>query len=304
MQKCVLICMRVLTPPLPWLLCPRSVPARDPSIPVALSGPGVPVSLKLIEKETLSSDTRRFRFALPSPDMALGLPVGNHMTLSFTDASGAVVTRPYTPVTSDEVRGYCDLVVKVYFGGVNPRFPASGAMTQHLEALAIGDAITAEGPSGRIVYAGRGALSVKDYAAGTTAVRNATHIGMIAGGSGITPMLALIRAVFSDPADTTRVSLVYANQTPADVLLRAELDAIAAAHPNFKVYYTVDRVPEGSAPWSFGTGFVSADMFAAHLPPPGAATQVLLCGPPGMINNAVMPAFEKLGYTADMHLSF
>ncbi len=272
-------------------------------MPVALGGPGVPVQLTLLEKEVLSADTRRFRFALPAPELALGLPVGNHVTLSFTDAAGARVTRPYTPVTSDEARGYVDFVIKVYFSGANARFPAGGAMTQHLEAMALGDAIAAEGPAGRITYAGRGALAVKDYAAGTSATRSATHLGMIAGGSGITPMLAVIRAVLSDPADTTRVSLVYANQTPADVLLRKELDAIAAAHPNFKVFYTVDRVPAGEA-WPFGTGFVTADMIAAHLPPPGPGTQMLLCGPPGMMNFAVMPAFEQLGYTADMHLSF
>ena len=272
-------------------------------MPVALGGPGVAVRLTLLEKEALSSDTRRFRFALPAPELALGLPVGNHVTLSFTDAAGAVVTRPYTPVTSDEARGFVDFVVKVYPAGVNPRFPAGGAMTQHLEALAIGDAVACEGPAGRITYAGRGALAVRDYAAGTSATRTATHIGMIAGGSGITPMLALIRAIFNDPADTTRVSLLYANQTPADVLLRAELDAIAAAHPNFRVAYTVDRVPEGAA-WPHATGFVTAAMIAAALPAPGPATQVLLCGPPGMMTHAVMPAFEKLGYTADMHLSF
>ena len=279
------------------------MPARDPSVPVALQGPGVPVRLTLLEKEVLSSDTRRFRFALPSPELALGLPVGNHVTLSFADAAGVAVTRPYTPVTGDDVRGHVDFVIKVYQAGVNPRFPAGGAMTQHLDALKIGDAVTAEGPGGRITYAGRGALAVRDYAAGTVATRNATHLGMIAGGSGITPMLALIRAIFNDPADTTRVSLLYANQTPADVLLRAELDAIAAAHPNFKVFYTVDRVPEGTA-WPYATGFVTQELIAKHLPAPGPQTQMLLCGPPGMINNAVMPAFEKLGFTAGMHLSF
>ncbi len=66
----------------------------------------------------------------------------------------------------------------------------------------------------------------------------------------------------------------------------------------------MDRVPEGPSTWPYGTGFVTADMIAAHLPPPGPGTQMLLCGPPGMINGAVLPAFEKLGYTADMHLSF
>ena len=262
----------------------------------------MPIRLTLVEKEVLSADTRRFRFALPSPQLPLGLPAGNHLTLGFTDGAGVRVTRPYTPVSDDSALGLVDLVVKVYFGGVNPRFPAGGLMTQHLEALKIGDAVDAEGPGGRITYGGRGALHVRDYASGAVVTRQAKQLGMIAGGSGITPMLALIRAIFNDPADTTRVSLLYANQTPADVLLRAELDAIAKAHPNFKVYYTVDRVSVG--PWPFGVGFVTADMVKTHLPAPGPDTQVLLCGPPGMMQHAIMPAFQTLGYTEGMHLSF
>ncbi len=295
--------MRAAGCPLTRPAAHRSLAARDPSVAVALQGTGVPIRLTLLEKEPLSADTRRFRFALPSPELSLGLPVGNHITLSYVDASGARVSRPYTPVSDDGAKGVVDLVVKVYFKDVNPRFPAGGLMSQRLEAMAVGDTIEAEGPGGRITYAGRGRLAVRDYASGAVATRAATHIGMIAGGSGITPMLALIRAVFSDPADTTRVSLLYANQTPSDVLLRTELDAIAAAHPNFSVHYTVDRVPAGTA-WPHSVGLVTKDMVAATMPPPLADTQLLLCGPPGMMTHAVMPAFEALGYTADMHLSF
>lgn len=265
----------------------------EPPLPAgALKGMGTPIVLTLAEKEVLSSDTRRFRFSLPVADAPLGLPVGNHVTLCFTDATGAEVKRPYTPVTGPDARGYVDLVVKVYPANTNPKFPAGGAMTQHLEALPIGGTVSAEGPGGRIVYEGRGVLAVKDYTTGTTEKRAAKALAMIAGGSGITPMLALIRSIFSDPGDTTRVSLLYANQSPADVLLRTELDSIAAAHPNFKVAYTVDRVPEGVA-WPHAIGFVSGDMIAAALPPPTADVQFLLCGPPGMIKFAVQPAFDK-----------
>ena len=276
----------------------------EPATAVALQGPGVPVTLRLTHKEALSPDAVRLRFALPSPELPLGLPVGNHIVLSYTDASGNLVSRPYTPVSDDTVRGTVDLVVKVYRAGMNARFPAGGAMSQHLDGLALGDTVAASGPSGRITYRGRGILAVADYATGGTATRSASHIGMVAGGSGITPMLQVIRAVLSDPADVTRLSLVYANQTPADVLLRAELDAIAAAHPNFKVHYTVDRVPEGSGPWGQSVGFVTPAMVAAHLPQPGPDTQLLLCGPPAMMTHAVLPALTQLGYTDCMHLSF
>jgi len=43
---------------------------------------------KLLRKENISHDTRRFTFALQTPTTRLGLPIGQHITLKFTDQSG------------------------------------------------------------------------------------------------------------------------------------------------------------------------------------------------------------------------
>lgn len=48
---------------------------------------------QLVEREELTHNTRRFRFALPSPQHVLGLPVGQHISLKYTDADGRDVTR-------------------------------------------------------------------------------------------------------------------------------------------------------------------------------------------------------------------
>ena len=48
---------------------------------------------KLIEKEILSHDTRRFTFALQSPTTKLGLPIGQHISLKFNDKDGKGVQR-------------------------------------------------------------------------------------------------------------------------------------------------------------------------------------------------------------------
>jgi cytochrome-b5 reductase len=40
-------------------------------------------------------------------------------------------------------------------------------------------------------------------------------VGLIAGGTGITPMYQLIKAIFKNPNDKTKVSLVYGNVNPA-----------------------------------------------------------------------------------------
>lgn len=72
------------------------------------------LAVPLIEKVVLSSDSRRFRFALPTKKHKLGLPIGKHFFVSGR-WNGEFVMRPYTPVTGDEVSGYVDLVIKVGF---------------------------------------------------------------------------------------------------------------------------------------------------------------------------------------------
>ena len=122
----------------------------------------------------------------------------------------------------------------------------------------------------------------------------AGRVSMIAGGTGITPMLQLVRAVFRDPEDTTCLSLLLANQTEEDILLRGELEEVAKNHPDrFKLWYTVDRPTEG---WQYSSGFICAEIIEKALFPPAEDNLVLLCGPPPMINFACLPNLDKLGY--------
>jgi len=161
--------------------------------PIALD-PKKKIPFKLIEKEHISHDTRRFRFALQSSEHILGLPIGNHLYLSAR-IDGKLVIRPYTPTTLDDSIGYFDLVIKVYFKNVHPRFPDGGKMSQHLETLEIGDTIDVRGPSGHIFYNGCGSFSMRESGQPENKV-SCKEVGMIAGGTGITPMLQIIQAVF------------------------------------------------------------------------------------------------------------
>ena len=52
------------------------------------------------------------------------------------------------------------------------------------------------------------------------------ELGMIAGGTGITPMLQIIRAALKNPSDPTKLSLIYANVTSEDILLKKELEEL------------------------------------------------------------------------------
>lgn len=99
---------------------------------------------------------------------------------------------------------------------------------------------------------------------------------MIAGGTGITPMLQIIRAVLKNPLDFTKINLIYANVNEDDILLKKELDDLMNTYPDrFFVYYVLNNPPAG---WTGGVGFVSKDQIEKHMPPTDHNIKVLMCG--------------------------
>lgn len=266
-----------------------------------LVDPTAKVPLKLIDKVEISHDTRRFRFALPSETHVLGLPIGQHIFLSAV-IDNAPVIRSYTPVSSDDDVGYMDLVIKVYFKDVHPKFPEGGKMSQYLNNMNIGDCIDVRGPSGRLKYLGKGQFSLKLLRKDPPRIVKVKKVGMIAGGTGITPMLQLARHILKDPSDETQLALLFANQTEKDILLRDELEEATAKNPKqFKVWYTVDTPTDN---WKYSSGFINADMIQQHLFPPGPDTLILMCGPPPMVNFACIPNLDKLGYNPDLRFAY
>lgn len=172
-------------------------------------------------------------------------------------------------------------------------------MSQHLANLKIGDSMLMRGPKGHLDYTGKGKFTI---------ARKRNHIvphhkkkiGMVAGGTGITPMLQLIRAILKDPQDSTELWLIFANQTEEDILLRKELEAIPT--DRFRLHYTVDRPPAGD--WKHSVGFINAEMCRKHLPSPSEDTMLLVCGPPPMIKFACEPAFTELGFDESQWFAF
>ncbi|RMZ81661.1 hypothetical protein DV737_g2406, partial [Chaetothyriales sp. CBS 132003] len=227
----------------------------------------------LIKKMETSHNVAIYRFGLPRPTDIIGLPIGQHISLAATPKGAEKeVVRSYTPISSDEDKGYVDFLVKSY---------PQGNISAHLTTLKIGDTMKLRGPKGAMVY--RPNL--------------AKHIGMIAGGTGITPMLQIIRAINrgrpkNGGTDTTKVDLIFANVNPDDILLKDQLDSLAQEDPDFNVYYVLNNPPEG---WKGGVGFVTADIIKDHLPAPSPDVKILICGPPPMVS-ALKKATESLGY--------
>ena len=224
-------------------------------------------SFPLIGREELPANSIRLRFGLPTNEMRLGLPVGQHVVLE-ADIDGKVL-RSYTPSSSPNRTGSFDLVVKVYPGG---------KMGTYLSKLAVGSSISCRGPKGSMKY-------YKGWA---------KNILMIAGGSGITPMYQMLLAICEDEEDNTKTTLLFGNAKESDILLRAELDKLQKEHPDkLAVVYVIDKAENA---WDGPVGHIDRDLIEKYSAKPGSSdAKVLLCGPPGMVK-AITASLVNIGY--------
>ncbi|GMH66893.1 hypothetical protein TrLO_g12777 [Triparma laevis f. longispina] len=239
------------------------------STPFAISAPSEPAlskkdmrSFEVIDNKKLSEDTHKIRVKLP-PSTKLGMTVASCLTIE-ADINGQTVRRPYTPISTKDQEDFAEFVIKAY----PPRTDGkAGGMGAHLCSLKEGDAIKMKGPWPKAAYE----------------PNKFKHIGMIAGGTGLTPMLQVILEILNNPDDNTKVTLIYANKSEGDILLKDMLDGLAAKHSNFTVVYTLDKAPWL---WKGKTGFVSADMIkeAGLSTAKDADSCVYVCGPPPMMN--------------------
>jgi NAD(P)H-flavin reductase len=98
------------------------------------------------------------------------------------------VSRKYTPVSVIFDQGKFDLLIKVYFRNVHPQFPEGGLMSQYLNELSLNSNIKVRGPFGKLQYLGDGHFKIlKKFKPLTYMERKFSKIGMLAGGTGITP---------------------------------------------------------------------------------------------------------------------
>ncbi|KAI4154673.1 MAG: hypothetical protein LQ340_001517 [Diploschistes diacapsis] len=229
----------------------------------------------LVKKYALSHDTYRFVFGLPHENSVLGLPTGQHIAIRH-EVNGKQIARSYTPTSSNKDLGRLELTIKIYPGGM---------LTPYLKSLNIGDMVEIRGPKGEMKYHKN---LVKE-------------LGMIAGGTGITPMFQIVRRICEDSWDDTKMSLLYGNKTEKDILLREELENLAKAHSEqLQIYHVLSEPPEG---WQQGSGRIDKNLIKERLPAPaGDETKVLVCGPDGMMI-AMRDTLMDLGFKKPSNIS-
>ncbi|KHN96823.1 NADH-cytochrome b5 reductase [Metarhizium album ARSEF 1941] len=232
----------------------EAVPAK----PAFTGGDQGFVSLKLADVEIVNHNTKRLRFELPESDMVSGLQIASAILTKYKSPNAEKATlRPYTPISDEGDKGFLDLLVKKY---------PDGPMSTHMHDLVPGQRLDFKGPLPKYPWT----------------ENKHDHIGLIAGGTGITPMYQLCRAIFNNSNDKTKVTLVFGNVTEEDILLRSKLAELENTYPRrFRAFYVLDKPPKD---WQGNKGYISKELLKTVLPEPKEENiKVFVCGPPGLM---------------------
>jgi predicted ferric reductase len=137
-------------------------------------------------------------------------------------------------------------------------------------------------PAGRRVYLDG------PYGAFTIGNPADMHV-LIAGGVGITPMMSMLRTL-ADRRDTRPVVLLYGSKDWDSITFREELEALAS-RLELTVVHVLSAPPAG---WTGEQGYISAEMFKRHLPPPYVEHEYFICGP-GVMMDAIERVLGEIG---------
>jgi cytochrome-b5 reductase len=244
----------------------------------ACSASDSPLPYTLTAKRQLSPDSYLLRYSLPKGRRRLGedptLPTC--IKVFYPDGTdektgeAKPLEKSYSPVTHPSVEGFVELIVKSY----PPR--AGGGVGSFLCGMQVGETMLGTVKGKRVMH-------------GSAAVLGRwTNIGLVAGGTGIAPLLQIARLVLEsrNPVDaSTKVHLLFTNRREEDILARVEIENLASLHPErFLVAYSLTGV---SVPESLvgHTGRGDGAMVASALPPPtgDGKTMILVCGTDGFV---------------------
>ena len=224
-----------------------ALPAKTP-VAVTPRSPNSPFILKLVQitKQTPDSTTLRF---IVNGERKLDARPGQFLTFSFL-FDGKKETRCYSTCSSPARSGYVE---------VTPKRVKDGCVSLFLNGRApIGMTVEAAGPFGQFC------LTPEDK-----------RIVLLAAGSGITPMMAMLRYL-DDLCLDTQVTLLYCVRTSDDIIFRQELEELRERLKNFQ-YHVLLSKPD--ADWPGARGHINREFISKNVP--GLEGCVLfLCGPP------------------------
>jgi len=147
-----------------------------------------------------------------------------------------------------------------------------GDFTKEIQRVPVGKRVYLDGPYGAFTIGNPADMHV-----------------LIAGGVGVTPMMSMIRTL-ADRGDKRPVILLYGSKDRESITFCEELEVLKA-RIDLTVVHVLANPPAG---WTGEQGFINAEVFKRHLPPPYSDHEYFICGP-GVMMDAIEKALGEMG---------
>jgi glycine betaine catabolism B len=220
-------------------------------------------------------DVRTFRLVSPSGGaLPFTYRPGQYLTIAL-EIEGQRVNRSYTIASAPTHAEYCEVTVKK---------ASEGWASRHLhETLREGALLEVSAPAGRFIFDGEGS----------------TRVLLLAGGVGITPLMAMVRTL-TDRKWGGRIDLVFSARAQGDIIFQRELAERARHFPGLHVWVTLTREPKESA-WTGERGPITRELLQRVVPDPRAAP-IYLCGPAPMMSSMKILLMELDAPAENIHI--
>jgi ferredoxin-NADP reductase len=234
-------------------------PASNTPVPVSRK----PVILQLLRAERQTHDSVSLRFRVTGSQTLRGRP-GQFFTFDWL-LDGQKLSRSYSISSSPTQTGFVEIAVK--------KQPEGRVSCFLNERAAIGLTVEARGPLGRFCF------------------QETEHkkIALFAGGSGITPLISILRYI-DDLCLDTKATLFYSVRTKRDIIFEGELERLKTRLPNLRLVVILTKPDAG---WSGPTGHLRGELISSYLDEVSNHT-FFLCGPEGYMNH-VTELLKSLG---------
>ena len=212
--------------------------------------------LELVRIFQETPDVKTFRFVNPAGGpLPFEHVAGQYLNLNLT-IDGKRMNRSYTIASTPTRNAYCEISVK--------RAPNGNGGSKHVhDTFREGQRIKVSAPAGKFLFRGD----------------ESSRVVLIAGGIGITPMMAVIRSL-TDRGWTGDMYLLFSVRMKQDIVFAEELAYLQARNPNLHVLITLTGDPD--AAWDGARGQITRQMIESFVPR-FTHGPVMLCGPDPMM---------------------
>jgi ferredoxin-NADP reductase len=208
-----------------------------------------------------------------------GFRAGQFLRLSV-EINGVRRTRCYSPANSAHAAdGLIELTAKTHARGLVSRYLAERACPGMVVTLSQADGVFA--------------------LPGSSSGGRPERVVLISGGSGITPVMSMLRTL-CDEGYAGRISFLHYANAARDMIYTSELAEIAARHPNVELFRAFAAPGQGEDERGELAGLFCREHLLKAVPD-YAEAQTFLCGPPGMMN-VVQQLWADEGLTGQLHL--